>query len=47
MGIDAAVIEANSRLNNRERGRCGGDGLSMIATYNQVENYLGIHLRYL
>ena len=28
----------------RERG--GVEGLSMVVTYNQVENFLGMHFRY-
>ena len=27
-------------------GRGGGEGLSVIYTYTQVENDLGLHLRY-
>ena len=35
----------DSRFLQRERGR--GNGLSLIATYTQIENALFLHLRYL
>ena len=30
-GIDSSVVESNRIWRNRERGRGGGEGLSMIA----------------
>ena len=45
-GLDSSVIEANNFWRKIERGRGGEDGLSMIAAYTQVENALGLHLRY-
>ena len=45
-GLDVASIEANNWCRKREIGRDGGEGLITIATYTQVENTLGIHLRY-
>ena len=45
-GLDTSVIEAKNRWRNRDRGRRGREGLSMIVTYTQVGNTLGIHLIY-
>ena len=45
-GLDTSVIDSNNIWRNRERGIGGGEGLIMIKTYTQVENDLGIHLRY-
>ena len=36
-GLDTSVIEYNNLCRNREIGRGGGEGLSMIKTYTQVE----------
>ena len=47
IGLDAAVIEAKNWWRKREQGRGGREGLIIIKTYTQVENTLGIHLRYL
>ena len=47
MGLDAAAIEANNRWRKREQGIGGGEGLIMIAKYTQLDNALGLHLRYL
>ena len=44
-GIDSSVVESNRIWRNRERGRGGGERLSMIAMKTQVENSLGLHLR--
>ena len=41
------MIEVNNRWRKRERGMGGEEGISMIDTYTQVENALGLHLRYL
>ena len=41
-GLDMAVIEADNRWRKKDTGRGGREGLSMIATYTQVENSLGI-----
>ena len=45
-GMYAAVIEVNNRWRKREQGRGGGEGLIKNSMYTQVENALGIHLRY-
>ena len=45
-GLYTPVIDANNRWINREVGREGDEGLSMMVTYTQVENALGMHLRY-
>ena len=45
-GLYTSVIEASNRCINSEGGIGVGDGLSMVATYTQVENALGLHLRY-
>ena len=44
-GIDSSVVDSNRIRRNRERGRGGGERLSMIAMKTQVENSLGLHLR--
>ena len=46
-GLCMAVIEAKNQWKRWEVGRGGVGGLSMIETYNQVENALGLHLIYL
>ena len=40
------MAEANNFWRKRERGIGGEEGLSMIATYTQVDNALGLNLRY-
>ena len=40
------MIEANNTRSKRDRGRGGGEGLIMVGTYTQVENNLGLCLRY-
>ena len=45
--FDISVIKSNKRWRKREGGRGGCEGLIMVVTYNQVENALGMHLRYL
>ena len=47
IGLDTTVIKAKKSGINGKIGRGVCKGLSMIAAYNQVENALGIHLRYL
>ena len=42
-----AVIEANNLWSKKKQGRGGGEGLSIITTYTQVGNPLGLYLRYL
>ena len=44
--LDTLVIYANNRWRNIDGGRGGFRGLRMVETYIQVENALGIHLRY-
>ena len=46
-GLESKVIEAKNFWRKRERVRGGEEVLSMIAKYTQVENALGLHLRYL
>ena len=46
-GLDSSVIEANNIWRRIERVKGGEEGLSMIATYTEIENALGVHLRYL
>ena len=46
-GLDSSVIEANNLWRKRERGRGVEEGLIMIDTYTEVENELGLYLRYL
>ena len=46
-GLEMTVIDANSQRRNMETGRGGENGLIMIETYTQMENALGLHLRYL
>ena len=46
-GLDAAVIEAKNHWRKREQGIGGGEGLIMIEKYTQLDNALGLHLRYL
>ena len=46
-GLKSSVVEVNNHWRKRERGRLRGKGMSMIVTYTQVENTLGIHLCYL
>ena len=41
------MVEANNFCRKTERGRWGEEGMSMITTYTQVENYFGLHLSYL
>ena len=45
-GLEISVVETNNHWTKRERVRKGGEELIMIATYNNVKNTLGIHLRY-
>ena len=45
-GLYTLVIEANNRWRKRDGGRRGDKGLIMVETYTQVENSLGMHLRY-
>ena len=45
-GLDSSLIKVNNIWRKRERGRVGGEVLSMIATYTQVENSLDLNLRY-
>ena len=45
-GLDDLVVEPFNQCRKRERGGCGVMGLIMIATYNQVGNSLGLHLKY-
>ena len=46
--FDTSLIKANNRWRNMEGGGGGevGEGLRMLVTYTQVENALGMHLRY-
>ena len=44
MGMETLVVEANNRWRNRDKVRRGGKWLSIVATYTQVENALGLHL---
>ena len=46
-GLDTSVIKNKTIWRKREGGRGGGEGLRMVATYTQVENALGMHLRYM
>ena len=46
-GLDTLVIETNNRFIKREGWRVERvGGLSSVAMYTQVENALGMHLRY-
>ena len=45
-GMYTSVIEDNNKWKKRDGIRVGGKGLSMVATYTQVENALGLHLKY-
>ena len=46
-GLYTSLIQANYGCRKTDRGRGGGKWLSMVMTYTQVDNNLGIHLRYL
>ena len=46
-GLDTSVIESNSRWRIREEGKGGVEVLIMAAKYTQVDNALGMQLRYL
>ena len=45
-GLDSSVIEVNNCWSKIEMGWGGGEVLSMIVTYTQVDNELGLHLSY-
>ena len=45
-GLNSSVVEAKNHWRKIERGRGLEESLSMIVTYSQVENALGLHLRY-
>ena len=45
-GMDTAVIDVNIQWRKREIRRFRGKRLSLIVTYTQVYNTLGVHLRY-
>ena len=47
MGLDGAVVEDNNRWRKQGKGHGLESGLSILATYTQVENGLGLRLRYL
>ena len=47
MGLYGVVVEDNTRWRKRGKGYWLESGLSILATYTQVENGLGLRLRYL
>ena len=46
-GLDTLMIKLNNICRNRGKRRGGGKGLNTVDIHTQVENSLGIHLRYL
>ena len=46
-GLDGSVVEANNHAKKRENSNGGEADLSMLATYTQVGNGLGLRLMYL
>ena len=46
MGLYGTLVESNNRRIKMEKGNMGESGLSMLATYKQVYNGLGLRLRY-
>ena len=46
MDLDGAVVEENNSWSKGDKCNGGKVGLSMLATYTQVDNGLGLRLMY-